>query len=69
MDDEINFDFNSTDLPKLPEMKNWKKYAIIGGAIAAFAVLLIIIIILATYSRGSEGEKIKIGEILCEYEN
>ena len=67
MDDDMNLDFNSTDLPKLSETSNLKKYAIIGGTITAFIIILIIIIILITYS-GNGGKREKIGEIVCKYE-
>ena len=64
----INMDFESSDLPKESAMPKWKKYAIIGGVTATFTVLLIIIIILIATS-GSKEEKKVIGQITCYYEN
>ena len=65
--DEINLDFASSDLPKLPDMPKWKKFAIIGGVICAFVILLIIIIILIA-SSGKKSKEI-IGQIVCNYED
>ena len=66
--DEINLDFASSDLPKLPEMPKWKKLAIIGGVIGAFVIFIIIIVILIASSSGTKSREV-IGQIVCNYED
>ncbi len=70
MDDfnNINTDFDSSDLPKVSTMPKWKKYSIIAGVTASFVILLIIIIILIASSSGSTKERKAIGQIKCIYE-
>ena len=54
--DDINFDFDSTDLPKKPEMPKWKRNLLIGGIITIFVILLIIIIVLIVQQKNEKEE-------------